>query len=426
MQPNNKIAIQRIRHTTTMLLVRTSTASTNTMAVLRLFLVSLCLSFHGTVGSLRPQPSVRWQHRLVGADGLSGRGLRKGNEVVAHKGGHLIFVTADDGSLHILDSRSLENKSVVFEPVSATGTSTECRSGVSQVEDKEGKTQYLVYAVIDTPVVSGVEVRNGELQANLGVQVSSRVLGVNLDGTLRWSLPLEGIISGTPLVGTNGTIYVSHNVETESFGGRSDSRIGYVSVVLVNDDGVPEVTASLSDAGNAPFGPPSLVSVPQGEGGPGEISFETADYVAVAESWNYGYSAEGGVHLLMPSEQYDVLNGKGTDSYKLILAAFWPYSTVTRPTLSPTGESLWMNGYSSTIGGWTENRGLSNVISGRDDEVFPRWTVTFQASERNASQRKSTFWYIPDKSVNLLVLIPHGVLFARYVSHLECSCSVGG
>ena len=52
--------------------------------------------------------------------------------------------------------------------------------------------------------------------------------------------------------------------------------------------------------------------------------------------------------------------------------------------------------------------------------------VANQCPNEETTNDPATFWYIPDKSVNLLVLIPHGVLFARYVSHLECSCSVGG
>ena len=355
-------------------------------------LVSLCLAVDQIHAELLPQPNVRWTHRLDGAGGLSGRGLRKGNEVVAHKGGNLIFITADDGSLHILDNRSMDSGGIVYEPKTVTGTYTECRSGVSQVEDKDGKTQYLLYAVIDTPIVSGVEIRNGELQASSSVQVSSRVIAVNLDGTLRWSVPVEGIIAGKPLVGSDGTIYISHNVENDSSSGQSDSRMGYLSVILEFADDQAEITASLSEAGNAPFGPLTLVSAaPQGgqQGQrPGEASFDTVDYVAVAESWDYGYRAAGGVHMLFRTAQYDDLNGQGTESYELRNAAFWPYSTVTRPTLSSTGESLWMNGHSSTVGGWTDNRDLSDVISGRNEAIFPRWTVAFQASERNASQRE--------------------------------------
>jgi hypothetical protein len=354
------------------------------------FLLSIWVLLDSSHGSLLAQPTVQWTHRLTGSGDLSARGLRKDNAVVVSKGGNFLFVTADDGSLHILDPQKIKDDtiSIVFEPTPVEGRSTGCRSGVTPVEDEGGRTQYLVYAVIDTPVVSGLNIGNdGTVNANSNsnVKASSRLLAVDLDGKLLWSVPLDGIIAGTPLVGQNGTsIYVSHNVAGET-DDALDSRQGYLSVLRAKEPLTsPEITASYSRG--APFGPLSLVRVLLGGGGGRETGGQSADMVAVAESWDFGYRQDGSVYLLLPSTSYEELQGRGDEAYDLRLASSWPYSSVSRPTLGPSGQSMWMNGYASTVSGWTNNQNLADVISGLTEDTSPQWTGTFQTTERNVSQ----------------------------------------
>jgi hypothetical protein len=357
----------------------------------QIFLFSTLVLLESSNGSLLAQPAVRWTHRLTGSGDLSSRGLRKGNAVVVSKSGNLIFVTADDGSLHILDPQKIKNdtSSIVFEPTPVDGRSTGCRSGVTPVDDEGGRTQYLVYAVIDTPVVLGVNIGNDgtvNSDSNSNAKASSRLLAVDLDGKLLWSLPVDGIIAGTPMVGRNGTsIYVSHNIAGET-DDALDSREGYLSVLRVNEPLTsPEITASYGRG--APFGPLSLVSVTLGDGGGGrETEGRSVDMVAVAESWDSGYRQDGSVYLLLPSTSYGELQGRGEEAYDLRLASSWPYSSVSRPTLGPSGQSMWMNGYASTVSGWTDNQNLADVISGFTEDTSPQWTGSFQTTERNVSQ----------------------------------------
>jgi hypothetical protein len=363
------------------------------MAPLRVFLhVSLLLVTQVAFANLLSEPNLRWKFTLEGASkGLFGRNLRKGNAVVADpKDGSTLFVTADDGSFHIVkggDGNETQPTSTVFEPESIAGRYTECRSGVTIVEEQknttgETTTTYLVYAVVDTPVASNVRYDdNGDIQGDVAI-VSSRVMAVNLDGSLRWSVNVAGIVVGTP-VASGTAIYLSHNVEGK----------GYLSVILTTTEDAPELTASLApEDRDGPFGPPSAVVLSsQNAAAANDNNNQNAkDVVAVAESWGDGYTEDGSIYILVPSAEFEDWGGRGNESYELRLVSDWPFSAVARPLLS--GTSLYMGGTGSQIAGWAGNRDISGVLEGRDTNADPRWSVQLEPSERNASQRE--FKYI--------------------------------
>ena len=94
--------------------------------------------------------SIKWNYQINGSGKLGQRGLRKGNGVVASADGRQIWVSMDDGSLHILQSDNPEINPKVFIPKQYHGYDIESRSSVSLVETYEGVTCAL-YAVIYTP-----------------------------------------------------------------------------------------------------------------------------------------------------------------------------------------------------------------------------------------------------------------------------------
>jgi hypothetical protein len=292
-------------------------------------------------GQLLASPGFLWKFNL---DDSKPRTLQKGNAVVASQDGDHIFATASDGSLHIINRKNIDPPiTTVFEPPAIDGTVSECYSGVSVVNDGT-ETSYLVYAVI-----------NGN---------DSAVFAVNLDGSLKWQIAVEGKIVGTPVV-SESAVYITHNV---------DDATGYLSVLLLTDN-QPELTASLAPAqGNAPLGPPTL-SLETGE-----------DVVAVAESWDAGYGMQGNVYIVVPSSQYDNLDGKGNESYDMFHASSWPFSAVTRPVMA--GSSLWLGAGASNIGGWQE-KDISKVLEGKKEDIDPRWEMQLDPSESDANQRKS-------------------------------------
>jgi hypothetical protein len=325
---------------------------------------------------------------LEGA-GTSGRSLRQGNAVVAWRGGDKIFVTAGDASLHILDvAGDAPTTSSVFEPSTISRTFTECRSSVAVVDVETESTTvsssepYLVYAVVDTPMASSpVEWDGAQLVgSNNSDKISSRVMAVNMDGTLRWSVPIDGTIVGTPVVGSNGRLlYVSHTDNTNK---------GFLSVLLTNEDGTSaELTASLSPADrDAPFGPPAIQRTLE-EGNNNDPS-SVGDRIVVAENWDDGYTEQGSIYLLSPSPDFEDAGGRGSESYQLLLVsrASWNFSAVMAPLF--VGSSLWIGGTSSNLAGWTANRDISNVLGGNQEDVDPRWSTQLEPNARNESQRK--------------------------------------
>ena len=94
------------------------------------------------------EPAVRWTYQLPGSGTLSDRGVRRNNAVVLSYDGSTVFVTADDGSLHIIKPENLANSIVVDAP-SEQNAYTECRSGVA-ISETGGTVNFAVYAAILT------------------------------------------------------------------------------------------------------------------------------------------------------------------------------------------------------------------------------------------------------------------------------------
>lgn len=309
----------------------------------------LLLLNHLVAGDLLEEPSQKWVYTLEGA------ALKKGNAVVANKDGNRLFVTADDGSLHILHTDDSPLTSQVFVPESLSGRSTECRSGVAFVEeeDEEGnESSYLVYAVVDTP------------SSGNSTQVSSRVIAVNLDGGLRWSLSVDGIVAGTPVPGEMAAIiYISRNVDNK----------GYLSVILVSSS-IPELTASFESEDDAPLSPPGV-----GEGIDGDV-------VVVAESWDDGFSEDGGIYFLTASKDFEKDGGRGIDSYEFKLVNDWPFSAVAPPLVQES--SFWVGGTGAHLSGWAAND-VEKVLEGKKDEAKTKWTFESTPSDEDSLQRKS-------------------------------------
>jgi hypothetical protein len=93
------------------------------------------------------EPSLEWTYQLPGSGSLSGRGVRKDNAVVVSYDGSSVFVTADDGTLHIVKPSDLSSSIVVDVPINTSNSSTECRSGISISETSSRQVNFVVYAV---------------------------------------------------------------------------------------------------------------------------------------------------------------------------------------------------------------------------------------------------------------------------------------
>lgn len=363
-------------------------------AILTLLASCLCSSWIiGHVNAdLLDTPNLQWSFSLEGSDdngsALGGRSLRRGNAIIPWRGGDKLFVTADDGSLHILDtSGETPTTSSVFEPTPVARTFTECRSGVVVIGDEvnhkaaDAPSAYLVYAVIDTPWASSTTEFNGPdvVGNNNSDRITSRVIAVNLDGTLRWSVSMDGTIVGTPVVGSDDRfVYISR---TESSGK------GFLSVILIDADGEKaELTASLAPVDrDAPFGPPALQRrIDQGNANP---SID-GDQVVVAENWDGGYTEQGSIYTMVRSPEFEDTGGRSEVSFQLLLInrSSWTFSSVMAPLL--VGNSLFIGGTSATVAGWTANRDLTSILQDNEEDIDPLWLSQLDNNRFNSSQRK--------------------------------------
>lgn len=359
-------------------------------------------------------PSLRWSLQLEGSGGgLAGRGMRKGNALVAHADGQRVIATADDGSLHIVQTAPQVKPLAVFAPPQVNNNRfTECRSGPTivypELEEEEFGTQfpedsftevpgeessstsntsnglqksYAVYAVVDTTVASsdiqfdesGFVVESPAGGNGGGDDTTSRVLAVNMDdGSLKWSVQVPGRIQGDVVVGTTG-MYVSHNI-----GG-----VGYISVIMTNEDqSSADVVATLmsSEELNGPFTGPALQR---------SSDDEVGDIVLVAESWGRGFDeSQGGLFMLSPSSDFEDALGRGNDAYELQRISSYSNSAFAPPLVD--GDSVFLGAAGANFAAWTGNErsDLSGIASGRVDEIDPRWTYQMPASPRNESLRK--------------------------------------
>lgn len=353
-------------------------------------------------------PTLKWSLQLEGSGRLSGRGLRKGNSVVAHHDGTKIVVTAGDGSLHIIQTTNLVRTLAAYVPDPIDGKSIECRSGATIVEksvqgglfvEKSGQDgllgegesiqasidDFIVYAVVDNIIANDTSIGDAQVTSGVNVRpsgITSRVIAVDMEGALLWSVEVSGKIEGSPVVGKKG-IYVTHN----------DNGSGQLSILKMQDGGTATIAATVdpvSEPGNGiPLGPPALQKAANGA----EVSDD--DLVIVAENWDAGFSqTRGGMHMLSWATS-DAVDDRGEEqeallsrpnTYQLVKISSWSYSASSPPLVY--GNSIFLGAAGGTVGGFTGDRrsDLSGITTGRQAELFPRWDFQVSPNPRNASQ----------------------------------------
>lgn len=301
------------------------------------------------------QPSLRWSINLAGE-----RSVRQGNAVVVSRDGSRVFVTAQDGSLHILQVRAL-SRSLVFEPSNASssssGSTTSCSSGVALYETSQG-VQFAAYAVTDTAASSGIQ--------------SSRVLAVNASsGEELWTVTVDGAVAGTPWINADGSrIYVTHNEPPSSqttSSAYTGSTVGSISVIgsgqLITTLQSPDNVTSLG-----PFTPVTGTTV--------SLGGTLMDVVALAETRDPSTrvaSTVGGVYVLMQQQSTG-------NPYQLRLVSNATHTASAAPALSSLGTSLYVGQDQATVTGWDKTNDITAVLFAGRQDVPPRWNVTVGSS----------------------------------------------
>ena len=221
--------------------------------------------------------------------------------------------------------------------------------------------------------------------------VKSRVIAVNTDGSLRWSITIDGYAEGTPQVGVKGDkIYINHNVPNNNNNAPQNTGPNaaanepdlFGQITIIDDNGGNAVIAATrTPSEKAPFAPLSLGSMRR------EDDDTVIDVAIWSENWDDGYTERGNIHALFPSERFDALNGIGRGAYELQVISPFGRSAVTRPVISPGLNGLWVGGTASTISGWTRASSPQSVLGG--SFVFgPSWEESLLGTERNRTQRE--------------------------------------
>lgn len=187
----------------------------------------------------------------------------------------------------------------------------------------------------------------------------SRIIAINPNGSVRWTVVLEGIVQGTPRMSTdNDTIYVSHNVANTV--GEEPYR-GKVTV-LRDNGGSPSIVASVFPENEfGPFGPLTLKTTSTDE-----------EVVFVAESYRNGLQFTGYVYYLAPAG----------DEYALEIFSEWGFSSRSAPAVGNNAGMLFVGGAGSTVGGWVGDQ-YSSVLSSGGSPSAPTWQDAFLQDREN-------------------------------------------
>eukprot|EP00547_Thalassionema_nitzschioides_P010138 CAMPEP_0194229954 /NCGR_PEP_ID=MMETSP0156-20130528/44156_1 /TAXON_ID=33649 /ORGANISM="Thalassionema nitzschioides, Strain L26-B" /LENGTH=937 /DNA_ID=CAMNT_0038962519 /DNA_START=13 /DNA_END=2826 /DNA_ORIENTATION=- len=329
------------------------------------------------------EPVVLWSYQLPGSGTLAGPGLRKNNAVVATE--NYLFTTTDEGSLHLIPVSGGDGKHV--EAPTLFGTSTECHSGASISYENDGDINFVVYAV-----QFSINIPNSGSDADYA-EKTSRVVAVNLDGTIRWTQDFSGSIAGTPIANKN-FVYVS--VSNNDDGGK---------VVILRDQGTsqPIVAAEISSERTQirrhTFGPLTL-----------QVSSNGQNYLFWGDSSNDVSSEEEYfVYTLFPSSEFEANEGIGADSYIFKRFGVWNRTQITKPVVARDLSAIWMGGSDSAVSGWVDELELA----GPSDPSSFNWQNTMIEPEMNPRKPMSTtmtlssddeFIFLTDNKVRLYCL----------------------
>jgi hypothetical protein len=329
----------------------------------RLFATTLLVLAPAAAGAVfLPQPVVEWTVDLP-----QNSGLLRGNSVAASpKNGGKVYAATAEGNLHIVTAETQQVQT--YQPdLVPRADFVSCQTGVAVVETAGGN-EYAVYAVTDTYSFQ---------------RRASRVIAVNSDGSQRWEVSISGTVVGTPLIGgaRQDRIYVIHNDED------SDARrdLGYVTVIAVDGDfaaataTLPDPRRQSSPQPRGSFGPGTLRTVRTEEQG-------QVDVVFFAESRLNGFSESGSLYALVPSASYQELSGTGNASYEFLLISSDAMSAVTKPAVTANLD-VFLGQYASTISGWTDRGGFSELLATGDWDTAATWSSELRQDRDNEESR---------------------------------------
>lgn len=237
--------------------------------------------------------------------------------------------------MHILDS---SNGEPVINAVTPTGGRYSCRSGLSfYTGNSSGEGIFSTYAVLDE-----------------STSTSRIVIIDHPTGEARTSEPINGIISGTPQIGSRGEyIYLTRNIATRK--GIVDGHFTLVDVLNMRVVFTHPSSAYLEGNVTGPYAPLALVHHPTlGNFGEGEGDLNTNDIAAWAQSNGEGRELKG-ISLAFQFP-VDMIPGNFTSIQPYLLKVNG-WSTITKPILSRNGLNIYFTGSKASLRGWNSRFG---------------------------------------------------------------------
>jgi hypothetical protein len=208
---------------------------------------------------------------------------------------------------------------------------------------------------------------------------------------LRWSYSLEGYVAGTPQIGSMDDgkyVYVSQNIllnDDNSDNNNNERFRGMITVLLDRGSsaGVELVAQKSFGSRVGPYGPLTVQLMDLGV-----MSTQNSDVVIWSESWGEGYVQDGRVYALWSIGDED----EGTHEFRIRTLSRWQFPSVTAPTVSANGRSMYSTYGSAIVAGWSANDNDPNthidaILKNDGDPISPTWGVYVQWSERNDTQR---------------------------------------
>jgi len=296
------------------------------------------------------EPELKWTKKLEGNFGkLSGPGVRQGNGVVVSPNDEEIWVTDDEGGVHIIDYHS--QKEITYHPSPLSPSHwIESRSSISIYDNA---TNFLaVYAITDIGPSSEIEIKRylNNNATSSTISIKSRVIALDRRGKNLWQTIISGQAKGTPKISSNGRyVFVGHN---------EDEVKGSVTVLDTWQNGETIKSYSQSGPGSlytqAPYGPLTI----QGKHGYDEVYW--------VESWAEGHGEKSWLHKAIVTPD--------SVSFKSVKKVF---SSVTAPTVSEDLTQMFLGGRKGDVAGWR---------SGDEFDRSPSWKVRLETSFRNITQ----------------------------------------
>jgi hypothetical protein len=212
-------------------------------------------------------------------------------------------------------------------------------------------------------------------------------MAVNPDGSLRWSYSLKGYVSGTPQIGAmegGKYVYVSQNIrlnDGSSSSNNTERYRGMITILWDRGSSVELVAQKSFGSRVGPYGPLTVQPMDLG-------STQNRDVVIWSESWGEGYVQDGRLYALWSSSN----NDDDTHEFQMRTLSKWQYPSVTAPTVSANGRSIWSTYGSAIVSGWSANDNdpkthIDTILKNDGDPISPTWAVYVQFSERNDTQR---------------------------------------